>query len=332
MNRSERKKAKRKNIKKYIFVGSFFIFSLVVYWVYQYTTGMSLADDAKAKEKNEAFEDFQGADSQFGEINVLLLGSDARTDEDARSDALMIAHYDQSTNAVKIVSLMRDTYVDIPNHGKKKLNSAFSIGGPELVRKTIKQNFDIDVQYYAIVDFNGFSKIVDVIAPDGIKVDIPYEMSHGIDLTLEPGKQTLHGKELLGYVRFRHDNKSDFGRVERQQEALSKLKDEAVSVHTLLNVPKLLGVVDPYIETNITNRTLLTIGKGLLVGDKSKDIESLRIPVEGSYKNKRVNVGAVLDIDIAQNREALKAFLSPKGEEKQVESEEPQSEVKNKSN
>ncbi len=142
---------------------------------------------------------------------------------------------------VKLVSIMRDTYVDIPDHGKHKINAAFAFGGPELVRKTIKQNFDIDIQYYAIVDFTGFSKIVDVIAPDGIEVDIPYAMSHGIGMTLQPGNQFLNGDQLLGYVRFRHDIQSDFGRVERQQEALSKLKEQAVSIHSLLNLPKLLG-------------------------------------------------------------------------------------------
>lgn len=306
------KKKNRKGLRNF-----FLVFALVVLvggitWGYQYYSGQSLADDAFAQNDDESnFEPFEGVDPQFGEINVLLIGSDARGDEEARSDALMIGHYDQTTNAVKLVSLMRDTYVEIPDHGKQKINAAFTIGGPELVRKTIKENFDIDVQYYAIVDFKGFSKIVDVIAPEGIAVNIPYTMSHGIGLTLKPGEQLLNGEQLLGYVRFRHDIKSDFGRVERQQEALSKLKEQAISVHTLLNLPKLLGVVEPYIDTNVDNRLLLTIGKGMLVGGKTKELETLRIPVEGSFSDKRVDVGAVLDIDLEENKEALKSFLTP---------------------
>ena len=102
---------------------------------------------------------------KFGEINILLIGSDARPDEKGLSDTLMIAHYNQKTNRVKLASIMRDTYVEIPDYGKQKINAAFAFGGPELVRKTIKQNFDIDINYYAVVDFNGFSKIVDLSSP-----------------------------------------------------------------------------------------------------------------------------------------------------------------------
>ena len=209
------------------------------------------------------------------------------------------------------------------------MNAAFSIGGPELVRKTIKENFDIDIHSYAIVDFTGFSKIVDVIAPDGIEVDIPYAMSHGIGMTLQPGKQVLNGEQLLGYVRFRHDIHSDFGRVERQQEALSKLKDQAVSIHSLMNLPKLLGVVEPYVNTNVDNRTIFTIGKGLLIG-KSEKIETLRIPVENSFENKRVAAGAVLSIDFEKNKQALQQFLSTEDDVEDAELDDEAPPEKNK--
>ncbi|MFJ7886500.1 LCP family protein [Lysinibacillus xylanilyticus] len=240
------------------------------------------------------------------------MGSDAR-DEDGRSDSLMIAHYDQTTNDVKLVSIMRDTYVDIPGHGMNKINAAFAFGGPELVRKTIKQNFDIDVNYYALADFKGFPKIIDLLAPDGIEVDIPYEMSYGIGMTLHPGKQVLHGNELLGYVRFRHDRLSDFGRVERQQEVLTKVKEQ-IGVSSLMNLPKLLGVADSYFDTNVDNKTILTIGKGIVNG-KSKGMETLRIPVADSYEDKRTNVGDVLDINLDKNKQALEEFLSSKENE-----------------
>lgn len=200
-------------------------------------------------------------------------------------------------------------YVDIPDYGKQKNNAAFSRGGPELVRRTIKENFDVDVHYYAVVDFQGCPKIVDLIAPTGIEVEIPYEMSHGIGMMLSPGIQTLHGDQLLGYVRFRHDRKSDFGRVERQQEVLSKVKEKAVSINNLVNLPKILGLTDPYVNTNVDKRTILSIGKGLLVGKTGK-VETLRIPVEGSFEDDRVAAEAVLRINFDENTEALKQFLS----------------------
>jgi LCP family protein required for cell wall assembly len=313
MKRSVRKKTKRKGFRNFFILAAFVIAVGAFYWGHQYNSGRTLANEGLLEDDQTTFEPFEGEDPQFGEINVLLLGSDARGDEDARSDSMMIAHYNQTTNEVKLVSIMRDTYVDIPDHGKQKINAAFAYGGPELVRKTIKQNFDIDLHYYAMVDFTGFSKIVDVIAPDGIEVDIPYTMSHGIGMTLHPGTQVLNGDQLLGYVRFRHDRLSDFGRVERQQEALTKLKDEAVSFHTLMNLPKILGTVDTYIDTNVDYRTRLAIGKGLLLGE-SKQMETLRIPIASSYEDRRVNVGAVLDIDFEKNKQALQEFLSPQKE------------------
>ena len=309
MKRSERRKKKNKGLRNFLIVTALILSVGIVYAVTQYYSGLSLAKEGLENEDETLFEEFEGADPQFGEINVLLLGSDSRGDEDARADTLMIAHYNQTTHQMKLVSIMRDTYVDIPDHGYHKINAAFSIGGPELVRKTIKENFDVDIHSYAIVDFTGFPKIVDVIAPDGIEVDIPYAMSHGIGMTLQPGKQVLNGEQLLGYVRFRHDIQSDYGRVERQQEALSKLKEQAVSIHSIMNLPKLLGVVEPYINTNVDNRTILTIGKGLLIG-KSEKIETLRIPVEKSFEEKRVAAGEVLSIDFEKNKQALQQFLS----------------------
>jgi polyisoprenyl-teichoic acid--peptidoglycan teichoic acid transferase len=289
----------------------------ILYWQYQYKSGLSLASEGLDQiVVPPTFEKFEAAKPQAGVMNVLLLGSDARKDENGRSDTLMIAHYNQTTNDIKLVSIMRDTYVDIPDHGKQKINAAFAFGGPELVRKTIKQNFDIDVQYYATVNFTGFSKIMDVIAPDGIEVEVPSPISNGAGSKVKPTKQVLHGDELLEYVRFRNDDQSDFGRVERQQEVLSKVKDQAISIHTLLNLPKLLGITEPYIDTNINKQTLLKVGKGLLPG--KSDMKTLRIPIANSYKDERVAVGAVLSIDLEKNKQALQEFLSSEDEIERV--------------
>ncbi|KMY32713.1 transcriptional regulator [Lysinibacillus xylanilyticus] len=308
----KRSKKSRKWLRNLFLAFALVIVAGIIYGVYQYNSGLAMADDGLYKDDQKAYDPFEGADVQFGQINVLLIGSDAR-DEDGRSDSLMIAHYDQTTNDVKLVSIMRDTYVDIPGHGMNKINAAFAFGGPELVRKTIKQNFGIDVNYYALADFKGFPKIIDLLAPDGIEVDIPYEMSYGIGMTLHPGKQVLHGNELLGYVRFRHDRLSDFGRVERQQEVLTKVKEQ-IGVSSLMNLPKLLGVADSYFDTNVDNKTILTIGKGIVNG-KSKGMETLRIPVADSYEDKRTNVGDVLDINLDKNKQALEEFLSSKDNE-----------------
>lgn len=316
MNRHDIRKQKKRKKKFGIGIGIILVLLAfgVYYWIDQYNKGLSLSGDGTLKGQNEDFGIFDGPEPKFGEINVLLLGSDARKNEDGHSDTLMIANYNQETKKVKLISIMRDIYVDIPGHKKQKINAAYTIGGPELVRQTIKENFGLDIHYYAMVDFKGFPKIADIIAPDGIEVDIPYTMSHGIYMTLKPGKQILHGDQLLGYVRFRHDSKNDFGRVERQQEVLSKLKDEAVSIHSILSLPKLLGAANAYVDTNLDKMTILSIGKGVM-DNKSEKVETLRLPIDGSYSDKRVDyVGAVLDIDMEDNIKALNDFLSDKKE------------------
>jgi len=96
--------------------------------------------------------------------------------------------------------------------------------------------------------------------------------------------------------------------VERQQEVLTKVKEQ-IGVSSLMNLPKILGVVDSYIDTNVENKTILTIGKGIVKGE-SKGLDTLRIPIAGSFEDKRVNVGEVLDIDLDKNKGALQEFLS----------------------
>ena len=276
--------------------------------VFQYIEGTIKAFNQPLK-KVEGNHSFQGEKNKIDAVNVLLLGSDSRGEKQARTDTIMVAHYDPHTHKVKLISLMRDMYVSVPEHGQQKLNAAYTYGGPELLRETIKENFGLDIHYYAIVDFKGFEKAVDLLVPNGIEVDVPYEMSSGIGMKLEKGKQQLHGKELLGYVRFRHDRLSDFGRVQRQQEVISKLQEEAVSLYSVVKLPELLDLLNTYIDTNIDTSTLLTIGKDILT-KKSGDIETLRIPEDGSFQNKRhEEIGEVLEVDLHQNKEALKKFL-----------------------
>lgn len=321
MKRSVLRKRKRNRTRNgFLLIILLATFSIAC-WIYQYNIGLSEAKDGTDVHEDTHFEAFEKLEPQLNELNIVLIGNDTRDGDNGLSDTLMIAHYNQQTNDMKLASIMRDVYVEIPNHGQHKINAAFALGGPELVRRTIKHNFDIDIHNYAIVDFKGFSKVVDLIAPNGIEVDIPYEMSHGIGMTLSPGVQTLHGNELLGYVRFRNDKWSDFGRVERQQEVLSKVKDQAVTLTNLVNLPKILGVTSSYVETNVDNRTLFTIGKGMLTG-KSKQVESFRIPVNDSFTNDRVSAGQVLKIDLDKNKEALQQFLFSQDEDEEHRSTE----------
>lgn len=310
MSRAKKKRRVRwgRIIGAFFFIG---IFMIGLFNVIHYISATFIAINHPLN-KTENTHSFQGkkTENKLEPVNVLLLGSDSRGEEQARTDTIMVAHYNPQSHKVKLISLMRDMYVTIPDYGQHKLNTSFSHGGPDLLRETIKGNFGLDINYYAIVDFKGFEKAVDIIAPNGIEVDVPYEMSYGIGMTLEQGKQRLHGNELLGYVRFRHDRLSDFGRIQRQQEVISKLKDEAVSLNSVAKLPELLDLLHTYVDTNIETSTLLQIGKSIIT-DKSGAIETLRIPEDGSFENGRYEgIGEVLEVDFEQNKESINKFLA----------------------
>ncbi|MCA1060807.1 LCP family protein [Rossellomorea aquimaris] len=314
-----RKKMRRRKRFFRIFLVLFLLVITIgtAFTLYQYQAGKMQAGESKAVNDNVAA--FNGEKDEQGKVNVLLLGVDSRGEEQSRTDTIMIAQYDPENEKARLVSLMRDIYVDIPDHGKWKLNTSYFLGGPELLRQTLKENFDIDVQYYALVDFKGFQNVVDVLAPNGIEMNVEKPMSEKINVSLEPGLQTLDGEELLGYARFRHDAEGDFGRVERQQKVINALKDELLSLNGVSKLPKLMGTISPYIETNIGGMDRIGLVKEFILNPVN-NIETFRLPVDNSYTNERYEkAGAVLEIDFEENKKALKAFLN--GEDPSLASE-----------
>lgn len=247
--------------------------------------------------------------------NFLLVGVDSRGEEHSRSDAIMIVRYEPKDRAVKLVSLMRDSYVKIPNYEYQysKLNHAYYQGGKDLLKKTIEENFDIEIDHVAIIDFSGFVEVINTIAPNGIKVNVSQGMIDDFNLSGEPGIRTLKGKELLAYVRFRHDDQSDFGRVNRQQEILLSLKDHVVeqlnTVDGLVKIPDILTEVLKHVETDLKMQEYLSLGASFVL-DPITNVETLRIPVTNSYENKNYDhAGAVLQLDLEENRQAIKLFF-----------------------
>ncbi len=309
--RADRRKMKR--IRKWRIASSvllLFVIVSVCYVAYSYYSGYQAAK-ADATLSQEEYE-FDGEPYE-GIMNVLLIGIDSRGEEHSNSDTIMIAQYDSDSNDVKLVSILRDTYVSIPGYQKKrKINAAFMLGGPELLRQTIKEQFDVDIHYYAIVDFNGFKAAVDAVFPEGIEIDVQQEMSKGLYVTLQPGVQNLNGKELLEYARYRGDIRSDFGRVDRQQEVLQAITDELLSVQGVMSVPKLLGTIKPYIDTNLKNKEMLSVLVSLLSSENQK-IETMRIPLDGTFKDVELadKWGTrVLEVDVDENKEVIGAFLN----------------------
>lgn len=249
-------------------------------------------------------------------VQILVIGIDSRGEDKSRSDAILVSQYDSKKKSIKIASLMRDTYVKIPSYAKgyHKLNTAYFLGGKELLVRTIKENFGITIDHVVTIDFNGFTHIVDTIAPEGIEVVVTEEMSKDMDLKLEAGKHILHGKDLLKYVRFRHDSDNDFGRVKRQQEVLVKLKDklyqEMTSVQQIATLPKLVKGVMQYVDTDLSVSKTFSLAS-LVFLHQIEEVDTITIPVENSFENKNYkHAGEVLQMDLQKNTEAINNFFT----------------------
>lgn len=324
-SRSLRKRRnKRRRRKGIIALFAFILLAFSSYTAYEFLAGKHRSLNNQTASAENAFsetteslykDEFKGVDNGDDQMMVLLLGIDQRGSEVSRTDTMMLAQYDKKTQSTKIVSLMRDMYVDIPGHGKNKLNAAFAIGGPELLRETIAENFGIEAEYYSIIDFNGFTEIVDTLSPDGVEIDVEKDMQYtsgdgSTNIDLEQGSRILSGDELLGYVRFRSDASGDFGRVERQQKVIQILKDELLSVQGVLKAPRLVGSIQPYIDTNLSGTSILNAGKDILF-QSSGSIDMMSVPTNDNVWNERKDypVGLVLNHDFVETAQTLEEFF-----------------------
>lgn len=307
MLRSQRKKKLR--IGRVIF--SFLLLSVIIlstYILIQYQMGKSAAEGNTI---NPGLFEGDGIDPNHPSTeNFLLLGIDDDGGEKSRTDTMMVLSWNKSEGQMRVVSLMRDIYAEIPGYKSYKLNTAYYLGGVQTAKDTISGMFGIPIHHYAIVDFENFESVVDLAFPSGVEIDVKKEMSKRIGVTLTPGTQRLNGQELLGYARFRADDEGDFGRVRRQQEVITALKQEVMNPAVMMKLPKVLGSISHYIETDLTEKDGIMRLMPLLFSG-GIEIDTMTIPVEGSYSfTSYQHAGSVIEIDLEQNREAIHEFLN----------------------
>jgi LCP family protein required for cell wall assembly len=151
-----------------------------------------------------------------------------------RTDSIMLIYLPPGGKSA-LISIPRDSYVDIPGHGKNKINAAYAFGGPDLMVQTIERNTKLRVDGYMEIGFGGFVNVIDALG--GIRMCLPDAIKdRDSHLDLRKGCQTLSGVAALGYVRMRKaDPRGDLGRVERQREMLAAVADKAASPATVLN-------------------------------------------------------------------------------------------------
>lgn len=276
------------------------------YLIFSFLQGYESTKNAQSKQTIP----FNGEEApDQNDLNILIIGTDSRGEDRGRSDSLMVAHYDQKRKQPKLISIMRDSYVDIPGYGKDKINAAYSYGGIELVRKTLKENFDLPIEYYVTINFDHFKEAIDNLFPKGVTIDAEKDLDLD-QVFIKAGKQKMDGNTLLQYSRFREDEEGDFGRIRRQQQVLSAISQQVTNVTSLSKLPKTTGKLLGYVDTNLSESTILSVGKDFALGD-TKKIETLAVPIDKTWEfNNDTPSGRVLELDTEANAKAIQTFLT----------------------
>ena len=276
--------------------------------------GSSGSKDAKAAQ----VEVFNGQDTRDG-VNILILGTDGRIGQNSsetRTDSIMVLNVSGKDKKLKLVSFMRDNLVYIDGYsqivdGQKqadhKLNLAYELGeqegkqGAEMVRKVLKDNFDLDIKYYALVDFQAFATAIDTLFPNGVTIDAQFSTLNGVPVTeatvgddlhatetesptqtIKVGTQQMNGSTLLNYARFRDDDEGDYGRTRRQQQVMTAVLQQIKDPTKLFTGSEALGKVFAMTSTNLPYTFLLTNGLSVLEGGQN-GIDRLTVPELGDW-------------------------------------------------
>ncbi|WP_342318591.1 LCP family protein [Corynebacterium mayonis] len=232
--------------------------------------------------------------------NWLLVGSDSRegmTQEDVdrlgtggdigstRTDTVMLLHLPR-TGTPTLVSIPRDSYVNIPGYGLDKINAAFSYGGPKLLALTVEQSTGLRIDRYAEIGMGGLAGVVDAVG--GVDMCVTEAIDDPLaNLNIQPGCQKLDGPTALGYVRTRATAQGDLDRVVRQREFLSALMNTIVSPGVLLNPLRLVPLV-------LTLPRMFTVN----TSDHVWNLARIAIAMRGGLNTETVPLGGFMDTEV----------------------------------
>lgn len=236
--------------------------------------------------------------SQKDTYNILLLGVDRRDESwNGNSDVVLLVTVNKEKKTVYLTSFLRDLYADIPGVGVRKLNAACANGGPELTIQTLEENYHVEIDNYAMVDFNAMIDVVDALGGVDLEIDEDERVTandyitcmcedNGVDpkpyYIKKAGKVHLNGYQAVGYARNRYTGKgSDFGRTQRQRNVLMAIAEKAQN-GDFVSLSDTIEDVMPYITHDIPEFEM--IGLIMQVGTwMNYDIQQQHIPYDGEY-------------------------------------------------
>jgi LCP family protein required for cell wall assembly len=199
-------------------------------------------------------------------FTLLLIGSDSRDGERARADTMILAVIRPVDQHAYLISIPRDSYMEIPGRGYDKVNHALAFGGPKLLKGSLEQFFHVKIDRYMKMDFDGFRKIVDELG--GVEVNVKKRMKYSDPtddtyIDLKPGLQTLNGEQALDYVRYRKSDlgkeDSDYERIMRQQEVLKALANKGDSVQAFVKAFQLMEILGKHVKTDLSEEEIASL-------------------------------------------------------------------------
>ncbi len=223
-------------------------------------------------------------------VTFLLVGSDTRETSDegvaegGRSDAIMIARFAGDRRHAQLVSIPRDSWVDIPGHGRNKINAAYAFGGPTLLIQTVEQLTGVRIDHYVTIDFQGIIQVTDDLG--GVDVVVASETSNG-PYTFPAGVNHLDGDQARWYLGQRYGLEGgDFDRVRRQQQFLKAMFTQLFSSDTFTNPSRLDGALravtgNVAVDDSLSNTDLLSMAYSLR-DLRPENVQSFTAPVLGT--------------------------------------------------
>lgn len=182
-------------------------------------------------------------------VNILLLGVDQRPGDKGRSDTMILMSLNPKTDSMVMLSIPRDTYVNIPGRGMDKINHAYAFGDADLSVNTVEQAFDLPVHFYAKVNMEGFQQGVDALG--GVTINNNQDFSQG-GKHFSKGELHLNGKDALKYIRMRkNDPRGDLGRNERQRNVIYAAMNEAASFSSISKFGDILRIMGDNVQTDL---------------------------------------------------------------------------------
>ncbi|HEY9665369.1 MAG TPA: LCP family protein [Coleofasciculaceae cyanobacterium] len=200
---------------------------------------------------------------------------------DGLSDVMLLVRFDPETKQMAVLSIPRDTRVEMDGYGTIKINAANINGGPAASARLVSHLLNgVQIDRYMRVNVAGVEKLVDALG--GVTVDVPKDMKYQDDsqhlyINLKQGRQHLNGDRTLQLLRFRHDGNGDIGRIERQHMVMQALMEQALNPTTLARFPQILSVVQSNLDSNLTVEELLAL-VGFAVKIDRSSVQMLTVP------------------------------------------------------